>query len=172
MALKAGLEPHIEMYLDEMVRVVARHPSMTQMPQAAIENICRVLAYDMRPRVEVMEETELRFVFRVVSPPLASFIGGCLGNDTNAHVHTGQNAVAQSNALIGICTDAVMRTLKGKLIKVDPLNFRDSLPVGTPMLVTIEMDERERRGMRFGTIEVTHEYGETPVMKKAGLTMG
>lgn len=77
----------------------------------------------------------------------------------------------QSNAIIGICTDAVMRSLKGRLIKVDPLNFRDALPVGTPMLVTIEIDEREHRLMKFGTIEVTREDGKTKIMKKAHLTM-
>jgi hypothetical protein len=171
MPVKPGTEPHIETYAMEMASIIGKDPEMRHIPIAMTELMCRKLAYGARPQVTIIEESRSRFIFKVVSPPLASLVGGCLGNDTNSHLHAGEFAVMQSNAIIGICTDAVMRTLKGRLLKVDPLNFRDSLPVGTPVIVTIEMDERDRLGKRFGTIEVTREDGGTAVMKKAILTM-
>ncbi len=170
MPLKDGIEDHIEAYLEEMVGVVIRHPSMSQMPIAAVEAVCRVLAYGMRPVVEVLEESESRFLFRVVSPSLASYIGGCLGNDTNSAIHTGENAITQSNALFGICTDTVMRSYKeGTFILANPLSFRTALPFGKPVRVTIEIGPRRRK--TGGTIEAVLEENGKWVMPKAEIEM-
>lgn len=163
------VDEHIERYLEKMVRLVVDHPTLQGHPIETIEATCRVLAFGMRPIVEVLEETDCRFVFRIISPPLASYIGGCLGNDTNCHLHTGEHATTQSNALIGICTDAVMRSLGGRLITVDPLSFRNPLPHGEPVLVIIEVINRDR--LTKGTIEVKSATTGKIIMKKANLTM-
>jgi hypothetical protein len=170
MPVKQGIQAHIETYLEKMVGVVARHPDMTQMPLAAIEGVCRVLAYGMRPEVEVLEESELHSVFRIISPPLASYVGGCLGNDTNSDLHTGEAAITQSNALIGICTDSVMRRMGGTLTVVNPLNFEKALPFEEAVLVTIIITKPGRAKI-LGEIEVINERTGIVIMRKAGLIM-
>jgi hypothetical protein len=162
------LEIHIEHYLEEIRESIRSHPLLKGHPPETIDATCRVLAYGMRPIVDVLKESEEQFIFKVISPALATYLGGCLGNDTNSDRHTGEAAVTQSNAIIGICTDAVMRSLKGSLLVVAPLNFREALPIGSPVFVTITVTKRGK--LTKGTIVVATESGKT-IMREAELVM-
>lgn len=174
MSLKLGLEEHIEMYITEIANAVGRDPEMRHYPLAFTEAVVRSIAYAVRPQVEVVSEviseTKSCFIFRVISPPVASFVGGCLGNDTNAHLHTGEAAITQSNALFAICTDAVMRSYKeGSFTLAEPLEFRTALPFGKPVLVTIEIGPRKR--LTRGSIEVKLEENSKLIFPKAKIHM-
>ena len=172
MGLQPGLEAHIERSVMEAASMIGRRPSMQHYPQAFIENVIRELAYMARPDVELIKQEKNLFIFKIISPPIASNVGCWLGNDTNSHLHTGDDATTQSNALIGICTDAVMRTLGeegGELTLVKPLNFRNPLPRGIPVIVTIEITRHGKSPA--GTIEVVTEEGGITIMRKAVILM-
>lgn len=172
MPLKPGLEVHIETPVMEAASMIGRRPNMQHYPQAFIENVIRELAYMARPDVELIKQEKSLFIFKVISPPIASNVGCWLGNDTNSHLHTGDDATTQSNALIGICTAVVMRTLGeegGELTLVKPLNFRNPLPRGMPVLVTIEITRHGKSPA--GTIEVVTEEGRKTIMRKAIILM-
>ncbi len=161
--------PHIEAYLIEIADLLLSDPSLAGHPTETVVATARVLAYRVRPIAHVLEESTDRFVFRITSPRLATLVGGCMGNDTNSDRHTGAAAITQSNALIAICTDAVMQSLKGSLITVDPLNFRNALPVEESVIVTIENINRKK--LTIGTIVVVNEVTQKVILKKADLQM-
>jgi hypothetical protein len=128
------------------------------------------MAYASCPRCEVLDsEEENIYLFRITSPATGSCLGVILGNDTNASRHIGQNGTTQSNAIIGICTDAVMRGLGGELLEVNPLSFRKPIPLEKPVVVKITLTRRSK--LTIGTIAVTREYDGEIVLKKAILKM-
>jgi hypothetical protein len=96
-------------------------------------------------------------------------LGIILGNDTNASRHIGPNGTTQSNAIIGICTDAVMRGLGGELLEVNPLTFRNSIPLDEPVLVRIVLGRRKQ--LTTATIVVERECDGKVVLKQADLKM-
>lgn len=163
-------EGHIEEYVRRMLEVAEKIPELAHKSKDLLRDIYRPTAYHTKPVVEVLsvDESIGEFRFQIISPPMATLWGGCIGNDTNIDRHTGPQAITQSNALIGICTDAVMRALGGSLLIVDPLNFRKALPLEHPVIVTIVILARGK--LTKGTIEVVTETGEI-IMRKAKLTM-
>ena len=163
-------EAHIEAYVRRMVEVAEKIPELAKYSTELLRDIYRPTAYHTKPVVKVLsvDESIGEFIFKIVSPEMATLWGGCIGNDTNVDRHTGPQAITQSNALIGICTDAVMRALGGSLLIVDPLNFRKALPLEHPVIVTIVILARGK--LTKGTIEVVTETGEI-IMRKAKLTM-
>lgn len=168
--ISAATNLHIQDYIDEMLQVHREDPDLDRFSDEDLRFLLSKQAFGIRPRVDVLKEDENGvWLFRIVSPRLASAMGGCMGNDTNFHKHTGPNATTQSNALIGICTDAVMRSLGGELLKVDDLNFRTALPIETPVLVTITLKERGR--LTTGTIKIVIEETGKAIMKQADLEM-
>lgn len=128
-----------------------------------------------KPICEVIEsgvpdsEGRIRFKFRITSPAEASLLGTIIGGDTNAELHMGPNGTTQSNALIGICTYAVMRSLGGILKIIDPMNFASALPLSEPVLITITIVPG--RAKVLGDIIMTHEQSGRIIMNKANLTM-
>jgi hypothetical protein len=170
MPVKPGTQAHIETYAMNIARELDNDPELRHYPPQFIEAVCRSLAYRVRPIVDEIEKTENRFVFRVISPPIASFVGGCMGNDTNVHLHTGEAAITQSNALFAICTDTVMRSYgEGQFTLAEPLEFRTALPFGVSVIVTIEIGPRKR--ITKGTIEVKIEENGKLVFPEGKIRM-
>lgn len=168
--IEMASEVHIEEYVLRMLEVAGKIPELASKPLDLLRDIYRATAYHTKPVVEVLlaDESSGKFRFKIISPPMATLWGGCIGNDTNVDRHAGQNAVTQSNAIIGICTDAVMRAMGGSLLIVDPLSFRKALPLGKPVIVTMTVGKPKR--LTEGTIEVATEDNLT-IMRKAKLTM-
>lgn len=166
------LQDHLEKAAWELTRLVrARSPALqTSCPEELTHANFLAMAYASNPRCEVLESGEKNvYLFRITSPPEGSCLGIVIGNDTNAASHIGQHGTTQSNAIIGICTNAVMRALGGKLLEVNPFTFRNAIPLDEPVLVKIVL--RNRRRLTTGTIVVTQESNGRVVLKEAELKM-
>jgi hypothetical protein len=165
-------ETHLEEAAYELTRLV--RASSPALQAGCTEEITYAnflaMAYASNPICDVLESGDQNiFLFRITSPPGGSCLGTILGNDTNASRHIGTNGTTQSNAIIGICTDAVMRALGGELLEVDPLTFRTPIPLGEPALVTIVL--KARKQLTLATILVTRECDGKVVLKQANLKM-
>lgn len=153
--------------------------SLVRSRSTALQNHCAeetthanflAMAYISNPICEILESKEKDvYLFRITSPPAGSCLGIILGNDTNASRHIGPNGTTQSNAIIGICTDAVMRGLGGELLEVNPLTFRNSIPLDEPVLVRIVLGRRKQ--LTTATIVVERECDGKVVLKQADLKM-
>lgn len=163
---------HLEEAALELTRLVrARSPGLQGYctEEVTYANFL-TMAYASNPKCEVLTSEETNtYLFRITSPPEGSCLGIILGNDTNASRHTGPDGTTQSNAIIGICTDAVMRALGGELLEVDPLTFRNPIPLGESALVKIVLLERTR--LTLATIIVIRESDNKVVLKQAQLKM-
>ncbi len=163
---------HLEETAKELTRLVRAE-------SVALRNICSeeithahflTMAYASHPICEVLESEEKDvYLFQIISPAAGSCLGIILGNDTNYRRHIGLNGTTQSNAIIGICTDAVMRALGGELLEVNPLTFRKSILLGEPVLVKIALVKRKK--LTFATIIVMRKRDNEIVLKLANLKM-
>ncbi len=165
-------QAHLEEVASELTRLVRE-----QTP--ALEGYCSeelthanflAMAYASSPVCVVLDSGDEKVHrFRITSPPAGSCLGVIIGNDTNAARHIGVGGTTQSNAIIGICTDAVMRALGGELLEVNPLTFRNSIPLGEPVLVEIVLGEPKR--LTEGTIVMKRERDGKVILRQAGLKM-
>lgn len=163
---------HLEEVASELTRIIREQCPVLQ--RHSIEEVshahCLAIAYVGSPVCEVLEsEAENLHRFRITSPPAASCLGVIIGNDTNAARHIGVGGTTQSNAIIGICTDAVMHAMGGELLEVNPLTFRNSIPLGEPVLVEIVLGEPKR--LTAGTIVVKRERDGKIILRQANLKM-
>ncbi len=179
--LIAHISEGVEDYLKKTARELTRR---VRERSTHLSQICSIkvtyanfleMAKVAKPICEVLEagepdsEGKRRFKFRITSPDEASLLGIIIGGDTNAELHMGPGGTTQSNALIGICTYAVMRSLGGILKIIDPMNFASALQLGEPVLITITIGPG--RAKVLGDIIMIHEQSGQIIMDKAKLTM-
>ena len=62
-----------------------------------------------------------------------------------------------------------MHAMGGELLEVNPLTFRNSIPLGESVLVEIRLGEPKR--LTEGTIVVKRERDGKVILKQAGLVM-
>lgn len=165
-------QAHLEEVASELTRIIREQCSALR--RHSTEEVthahCLAMAYAASPVCEVLDSKEENLHrFRITSPPAASCLGVIIGNDTNAARHIGVGGTTQSNAIIGICTDAVMHALGGELLEVNPLTFRNSIPLGEPVVVEIVLGERKR--LTEGTIVVRRQDDGKVILRQAGLKM-
>lgn len=166
---------HIEAYANRLTELMRKQVStLRRFTEDVTLAHYIALGYASMPKCEVLDtDTDSTFLFRISSPEQASCLGGIIGNDTNFHLHIGENSITQSNGIIGICTDAVMRTLGMTLTTVNPLRFGTAIPMEKSVLVTIEVDDPhgiKSKTRSSGTITLELEPGQK-VMKTAQLLM-
>jgi hypothetical protein len=175
-AVRTELNHQIAEHLERAARELTQ---LVRIALPSLEKVCDedvtytnflAMAYASFPRCEILESaSDNEFQFKITSPPSASCLGSIIGDDTNADKHIGPNGTTQSNALIGICTTAVMRALGGELLLVDPLSFRSALPLGESALVTIKL--HERRQLTLGSIVVVRTSDEKVILRQAKIKM-
>lgn len=175
-AVRANFKDLFQAHLEEVASELTR---LVREQTPALEGYCSeelshahylAMAYISSPVCEVLDsEEENLHLFRITSPAAASCLGVIIGNDTNATRHIGPGGTTQSNAIIGVCTDAVMHAMGGELLEVNPLTFRNSIPLGEPVLVEIRLGEPKR--LTEGTIVVKRERDGKVILKQAGLVM-
>lgn len=173
--LNVAILGHIEAYANRLTELMRKQVStLRRFTEDVTLAHYIALGYSSMPKCEVLDtDTDSIFLFRISSPEQASCLGGIIGNDTNYHLHIGENSITQSNSIIGICTDAVMRTLGMTLTTVNPLRFGAAIPMGQSVLVTIEVNDPQglkSKKRSSGTITLELEPGKK-VMKTAELLM-